>query len=49
MSKPFAGNMVRNSEDVARWLAQRPAEVALEPELPIVDAHHHLWDVKAAA
>ncbi len=25
------------------WLAQRPPEPALEPELPIVDAHHHLW------
>lgn len=25
------------------WLAQAP-EAALEPELPIVDAHHHLWD-----
>jgi len=25
------------------WLA-RNAEPALEPELPIVDAHHHLWD-----
>jgi predicted TIM-barrel fold metal-dependent hydrolase len=27
----------------ARWLAQR-AEAALDPALPIVDAHHHLWD-----
>jgi predicted TIM-barrel fold metal-dependent hydrolase len=26
------------------WLAQR-AEPALEPELPIVDAHHHLWEM----
>ena len=26
------------------WLAQRPVEPALEPELPIIDAHHHLWD-----
>src|SRR3977135_2865739 len=25
------------------WLA-RPQEAALEPELPIVDPHHHLWD-----
>lgn len=25
------------------WLALAP-EAALEPELPIVDAHHHLWD-----
>src|SRR5262245_40142664 len=27
----------------ADWLARR-SEPALEPELPIVDAHHHLWD-----
>ncbi|WP_431270792.1 amidohydrolase family protein [Dankookia sp. P2] len=27
----------------AAWLARRPAEPALEPDLPIVDAHHHLW------
>jgi L-fuconolactonase len=27
----------------ADWLARRH-EPALEPELPIVDAHHHLWD-----
>src|SRR3546814_10272608 len=25
------------------WLARR-AEPALEPDLPIVDPHHHLWD-----
>ncbi|MEO8752749.1 MAG: amidohydrolase family protein [Casimicrobiaceae bacterium] len=27
----------------AAWLAQR-SEAPLEPALPIVDAHHHLWD-----
>jgi len=27
----------------ADWLARR-SERALEPELPIVDPHHHLWD-----
>jgi len=27
----------------AAWLA-RGVEAALEPELPIIDAHHHLWD-----
>jgi L-fuconolactonase len=25
------------------WLV-RSQEEALEPELPIIDAHHHLWD-----
>ena len=28
----------------AAWLAQRRPEAPLEPELPIVDAHHHLWE-----
>jgi L-fuconolactonase len=26
------------------WLAKQPPEPILEPELPIVDTHHHLWD-----
>ncbi|MBV8192463.1 MAG: amidohydrolase family protein [Alphaproteobacteria bacterium] len=25
-------------------MARRPPEAALEPELPIIDPHHHLWD-----
>jgi L-fuconolactonase len=25
------------------WLAKAPPETILEPELPIVDTHHHLW------
>ncbi len=28
------------------WLASRPAEDILDPTLPIVDPHHHLWDNK---
>jgi len=26
------------------WLAGAPPEPILEPELPIIDTHHHLWD-----
>jgi predicted TIM-barrel fold metal-dependent hydrolase len=26
------------------WLARRPPDPILEPELPIIDTHHHLWD-----
>ncbi len=26
------------------WLAKQPAEPILDPERPIVDAHHHLWE-----
>ncbi|MDM0106575.1 amidohydrolase family protein [Variovorax sp. J22R24] len=29
----------------AEWLARQKAEAVLEPDLPIVDAHHHLWNV----
>jgi predicted TIM-barrel fold metal-dependent hydrolase len=28
-----------------QWLAKQPAEPILEPELPIVDTHHHVWDL----
>ena len=37
------GTMVHNNDD---WLARRPVEATLEPELAIVDPHHHLWDRK---
>src|SRR5499427_2847244 len=26
------------------WLAGQPPEPILEPDLPIIDTHHHLWD-----
>ena len=25
------------------WLAKQPVEPILEPDLPIIDTHHHLW------
>ena len=28
----------------ADWLARNPPEPILEPDLPIIDTHHHLWD-----
>ena len=37
------GTMVLDND---AWLARRPAEEILEPELPIVDPHHHLWHRK---
>jgi predicted TIM-barrel fold metal-dependent hydrolase len=39
-SRPAGGNYLAVRSD---WLA-RGLEEALEPELPIIDAHHHLWD-----
>jgi predicted TIM-barrel fold metal-dependent hydrolase len=40
----YRGLIHRNNADLKAWLARRPAEAALEPELPIIDPHHHLWD-----
>ena len=47
MAKPyeFKGNAYRNLADLNAWLNQRQ-EPALEPELPIIDPHHHLWDAE---
>lgn len=37
------GTLVLNND---AWLARRPPEAILEPELEIIDPHHHLWDRK---
>src|SRR4051794_16510927 len=36
------------NERLTNWLAQESAEPVLEPDLPIVDPHHHLWDLRTA-
>ena len=41
----FRGTTVRNDADLKAWLAKRPTEAALEPDLPIIDPHHHFWDM----
>ncbi len=46
MSKPpyeFRGNAYRSLLELEPWIAARP-ELILEPELPIIDPHHHVWD-----
>src|SRR5471030_734499 len=40
----FRGTTYRNDADLKAWLAKRPTEAALEPDLPIIDPHHHFWD-----
>ena len=35
------GQIGRPDDD---WLAKQEDELILEPELPIIDTHHHLWD-----
>ena len=39
----FRGNMPRNVVELSAWTRQREEE-PLEPDLPIIDPHHHLWD-----
>ena len=31
------------NEPLTSWLAQESPEEVLEPELPIIDPHHHIW------
>jgi predicted TIM-barrel fold metal-dependent hydrolase len=37
-----------DNEPLTDWLARETPETVLEPELPIVDPHHHLWDLRKA-
>jgi predicted TIM-barrel fold metal-dependent hydrolase len=39
----FIGNSPRHLDTLAEWVKGRNEE-PLEPELPIVDPHHHAWD-----
>lgn len=39
----YRGTLHRNTRDLLEWHARAPRETALEPDLPIVDAHHHLY------
>ena len=43
----YSGLIYRDQDALKDWLARRPTEAALEPELPIIDPHHHLWDTPA--
>ena len=40
----YRGLAYRNDSELKAWLAKRPNEAALEPDLPIIDPHHHFWD-----
>lgn len=40
---PYAGSMPRSSEELTQWHALRTMEPVLEPALPIIDAHHHVF------
>ena len=34
--------------DIEQWISRESPEEVLEPELPIIDPHHHLWDMRLA-
>jgi L-fuconolactonase len=34
------------NQPLEQWLARETPEAVLEPELPIIDPHHHLWDIR---
>ncbi len=36
-------SIVENA-DIENWIAKETPEEVLEPDLPIIDPHHHLWD-----
>ncbi|GAB7551190.1 amidohydrolase family protein [Novosphingobium sp. 11B] len=40
---PFHGTHYRDTLELQMWTSSN-VEAALEPDLPIVDPHHHLWD-----
>ena len=40
----YPGLAYRNEAELKAWLEKRPREAALEPDLPIIDPHHHFWD-----
>ena len=43
VSKEFRGSSFRHQSVLHAW-TQRRQEAVIEPDLPIIDPHHHLWD-----
>ena len=43
-SPVFKGNYPRSVEEMAVWQKKADIEPVEDPDLEIVDAHHHLWD-----
>ena len=38
---------ITENTDIESWIAKETPEEVIEPELPIIDPHHHLWDLRA--
>ena len=45
-SREFRGSTFRQQIELNAWTKKRE-EAVLEPDLPIIDPHHHLWDRRA--
>ena len=43
MAVEYRGSIYRDDSRLPQWLAQRETESAIDPDIPIVDPHHHLW------
>ena len=41
----YRGSHYRDYDELNAWLAGEQPEEVLEPDLPIFDCHHHLWDM----
>ena len=37
---------IAENSDIENWMAKETPETTIEPELPIIDPHHHLWDLR---
>jgi predicted TIM-barrel fold metal-dependent hydrolase len=46
MAEPYVyrGGVYRDNATLRTWLAGQDPEPVLEPELPIIDPHHHFWE-----
>ena len=37
---------IAENADIEGWMGKETPEEVLEPNLPIIDPHHHLWDLR---
>ena len=43
VSREFKGSTFRKQADLHAWTQKRQEDV-IEPDLPIIDPHHHIWE-----
>jgi L-fuconolactonase len=48
MAEPFVyrGGAHRDNAPLGQWPAGQEPEPVPEPDLPIMDPHHHFWDAR---